>query len=186
MRRFQVGLLSKSNVAEYALKTGFIYQYVCDTADCGKLIRPGDLFVVLKWKKRGDGLQHLMGRIPSKVRCMDCEYVIHPRPEVVKVKNAGRGAKKVSAEVASTIQIDVKLRRFILRLLKSKPAGIPVKSFVLQLRKKKMIREMSAKVFRATLKGMKKLKMFRRSKGMIMLPKEKKSRKRKDKAHANN
>jgi hypothetical protein len=180
-----MGLLSKKQIAEYALRTGHVYVYVCDEReDCGQLIRPGDLYVVLKWEKRKDGLQSIMGRIPVKVRCMSCERFLHPPKEIVKVKNAGRTAKKVSAEIAAEIQIDVKLRRCVLSLLKANPEGIPVKQFVLKLRKKKIVREMTAKVVRATLKGMKKLKMFRRSKGMVLLPKEKKVKKRKDKAHA--
>lgn len=178
-----MGLLSKKDIAEYAIRTGNVYTHVCDTPDCGKLIKPGELFVTLKWKKREDGLQVMMGRISSKVRCMTCEYELHPPAEVIKVKSAGRTAKKVTSEVASTIQIDARLRRFILRLLKDTPEGIPVKQFLVRLRKKKMVREMSAKAVRLTIKGMKKLKLFRTSKGNIMLPKEKKSKKRKVKAN---
>jgi len=172
-----MGLLTKEEKAQMFLGHGKVYEYVCDSKDCGHLIQPGELFIVLKWQKRTDGLTSLLGRIPSKVRCMDCERFLHPPPEVVKVKNAGRGAKKVSADIASTITIDAKLRRLILRLLKASPEGIPVKQLLLRLRKKKMVREMSAKVVKSTIKGMKKLKLIRRSKGNFMLPKEKKARK---------
>lgn len=172
-----MGQLTDKEKAKYFMAHGHVFEYACDTEGCGKLIQPGELYVVLKWKKRTDGLERMLGRIPSKIRCMDCERFIHPPPDVVKVKNAGRLAKKVSAEVAAGIQIDQKLRRIITKLLKDNPDGVPVKQLIVKLKTKKVVREMSAKLVRATIKGMKKLKLMRRSKGNFMLPKEKKQRK---------
>lgn len=176
-----MGLLSRKEIASLAIRTGHVYEYVCDTPGCGKLIRPCGLMVVLQWAKRTDGLQTLLGMIPAKIRCMDCEEVLHPKKEVVKIHNAGRGVGAVSTEIASEIQIDVRLRRLVLKLLKATPEGVPVANFLPRLHKTKMVREMSKKVFKATIKGMKKLKMFRRSKGKILLPKQKKVRKKKEK-----
>jgi hypothetical protein len=85
----------------------------------------------------------------------------------------------VTAEVAAGIKIDAKLCKFVIRLLKASPEGIPVEAFLTRLRKKKMVREMRKQDVTATLKGMKKLKMFRRKGAMIMLPKEKKVKKNK-------
>lgn len=176
-----MSLLSKDDIKKCLLGHGRVFTHVCDTPGCGKCLQDSDLFVVLKWTKRTDGLQAMMGRIPSKVRCMDCEHTLHPPAELVKVKSAGRGSKKVTPEVAAGIKIDAKLCKFILRLLKASPEGIPVTTFLQRLRKKKMVREMNKKDVSATLKGMKKLKMFRKKAGMFLLPKEKKVKKQKAK-----
>lgn len=171
-----MSLLSAEDVKKCLLGHGKVFKHVCDTPGCGKCLLDSDLFIVLKWKKRTDGLQSMLGPIPEKIRCMSCEHILHPPPEVVKVKGAGRGAKKVAPEVAAGIKIDENLRKFILRLLKKSPEGIPVASFISTLRRKKMVREMSKKDVSATIKGMKKLKMFRKKAGAFMLPKEKKSK----------
>lgn len=172
-----MSLLSDADKGKYALAHGRIFEHSCDEPGCGRLIPYGETCIVLKWQKRTDGLQALLGCIAVKVRCMVCERDRRPPPVEVKVAGAGRGAKKVSAEVAAGIKIDERLRRFVIKLLKDTPEGIPVASFLARLRKKKMVRDMKNKDVVATLKGMKKLKMFRRKGGMVVLPKEKKIKK---------
>lgn len=169
-----MSILSKEDKGKYALAHGRLFAYSCDTPSCGRLIKEGELCVILKWKKRTDGMTFL-GRIPEKVRCMVCERELHPPKEEVKVKAAGRGAKKVSPEIAATIQINAMLRKFVLSLLKKAgDKGIPVTSLKMVIRKKKAVRELPKKEIALTLKGMRKLKLFRRKGPVFVLPKAKK------------
>jgi hypothetical protein len=170
-------LLSKEDQGFYLIRTGRLYEYSCDEPNCGRLIHASDLMVVLKWEKRTDGLT-ILGRIPKIVRCMQCQREKHPPKETVSVKSAGRGAKKVSAEIASTLKIDINVRKFVVKLLKLEQGGIALPILLQRLRKRKIIRELSKRDIVQTIRSMKKLKLIRKTKGLICLPKEKKSRKK--------
>lgn len=172
-------LLTTDQIKIAAKAHGRVYQMMCDEPDCGKLIIPGDLYVVLKWKKRDDGLESIMGRIPFKIRCMTCERERIPPKEEVKIKNAGRNAKAVTLEMAAGITINPILRRIIMRLIKKSSDGVIAKNLFNVLRKYKVVREMSKKEVKLTVRSMKKLKMFRTRAGILVLPKEKKTRNKK-------
>lgn len=156
-----MGLLSKEEVAYYALRHGKVFSHVCDSKDCGRLIAAGELCVVLKSQKRTDGLTFL-GAIPIKVRCMVCERDLHPpSTKEVAVKGAGRGAKKVAPEVAAKLTINPVVRRAVLSILKAHDGQLTTQELLVRLRTKRSIREVKKREVGATLRAMRKLKLVK-------------------------
>jgi|ERR1700761_2548137 len=162
-----MSLLCQADVQRYAMAHGRVYDQMCDEPGCGKLIRPGELYIVLKYEDKAK-------RTPKKIRCMTCERDLHPPKEVVSVKGAGRSAKKVSQEVAAEMYINPIVRKVVMRLVKN---GIEKGLLKSMLRRKKAIRELKAKEVSTTIRNMRKLKMFRSKENMFVLPKQKKAKK---------
>lgn len=174
--------LTKDEIARYALAHGKIYEQMCDEDECGHLLVPGELCVVLKSVPREDGVKFL-SRIPTKIRCMGCQALRTPPREEVNVKGAGRGAKKVTQEQAADLAINPLVRRTVIRLLKKLPPkqGITKPDMLAKLRKSKAIRELKKREVSKTLQSMKKLGLIVVRQKTWQLPKEKAKKRAKKK-----
>jgi hypothetical protein len=167
-----MALLTKKEVAQYLLAHGKVYVYSCD--DCQeKLITVGELCVVLKWTKRTDGLQAIMGRIPIKVRCMECQLRRHPPKEVLNTK-------KITSSEASSVEIHPVAQKIILSLIKNNEIERDLLKGALF--KKKAIREIKKSDVMRTIRGLRKLKAIKIKQGIWVINTSK--RKKKEVAHA--
>lgn len=164
-------LLTREDVARYALATGKVYDRMCDEEDCGHLIQPAEIVTVTKWSKRTDGLTFL-APIAKRIRCAECENRIHPPKEEVSVRGAGRAATKLSKEEASKVVINPVIRRAVLSLVK-KFGKLTMIDLLTKLKRKKAIRDLKANEVKRTLRGMKKVKLLRFTDKQWQLPPEK-------------
>jgi hypothetical protein len=94
---------------------------------------------------------------------MTCELAIHPPiiKETVSVKGAGRGAKKVSPELASKLIINPIVRRTVMSILKKYDSQLTTKELILKLRGRRTIREIKKGEVAATLRAMRKLRLVK-------------------------
>lgn len=161
-----MALLTKQEVAEYALRTGHIYCMVCDTPGCGHLMKPGELFQCVKSEPRKDKLTFL-GHIPIKVRCTSCTTA--RKPQEITVRGAGRGSKKVSQEEASKYPINQVVRKAVVSLLKKNEDGLTKDEMSSRLKRKKAIREVKKAEVSQTIRSLKKLKVIKFRAGKFLL-----------------
>lgn len=156
-------LLTEKEVRQYLLAHGKVYIHSCD--DCKeKLIAVGELCVVLKWEKRTDGFTFL-GRIPKKVRCMECDERLHPKMEKLN-------STKISNSEAASVGMHPVVQKLILSLIKHNE--IPRDELLLNLRKKKVVRELKKSDVSRTLRGLRKLKAIKVKNGIWVIAAKKK------------
>lgn len=161
--------LTEDEVRKYLLAYGKVFVYSCD--DCQeKLIAVGEVFVVLKWQRRTDGMQTVMGKIPLKVRCMECQIRRHPPIEHLN-------SKKISSAEASSVGINPVAQKIILSLIKHNEIERP--NLMSSLMRKKAIREIKKSEVSRTVRGLRKLKAIKIKKGLWVI-----NEKRKKAVHA--
>lgn len=157
--------LTHAEVSRYLLAHGCLFDALCD--DCKeKLIAVGEMRVVLKWKKRTDGLTFL-GAIPDKVRCMSCNEKYMPKKEETF-------SKKITSAEVSAHALHPIVQKTALSIIKHNE--IPRAELLLQLRKKKVIRELKKSEITNTVKGLRKLKVIRVKNGIWIVSTKRKSK----------
>lgn len=160
-------LLTEKEVRQYLLAHGKVFVHSCD--DCEeKLIAVGELCVVLKWEKRTDGFTFL-GRIPKKVRCMECQLRRHPPKEVLN-------NKKISSGEAASVGIHPVAQKIILSLIKNNEIERDLLKGALF--KKKAIRELKKSDVMRTIRGLRKLKAIKIKAGIWVIAVKSKRKKK--------
>lgn len=140
-----MGLLTEKGKRRYALAIGKRFIGVCDRKFCRRLIPVDEIYTVIKWRKRPDKLTFL-GAIPEKIICKNCQYMLHPIPDVKKHKEV-KGAKKLKTSLSN----------FFTKYYESQ---YTTKLLIAKFQKKAKFKKLKKKEFTKALRELKKEKVL--------------------------
>ena len=131
------------------------YVAVCDESECGHLIQAGELYEVLKTKRRADNLQFL-APVETKVRCKLCSDLKNGRAKQMEdgeiIHKKAKNAMQETPDGETGIHPGV--RRNVLRILKRGVENLTTDKLIATVHRKRKYAALKPSVFRKTLQGM--------------------------------
>ena len=148
------------------LAHGRLFEAVCDSKDCGKLLSSANPYVVVKSKtSKGKIIKGAGGSncIPIKVRCMECDD-----------KHRGIDREAIRAKKEKKAGLNNIIRRAVLKIYKKENKPRTTEEVIFRLKKKSKFAKTKKNLIKRTLKAMKINKELKRSKKKWSMIEEKK------------